>query len=77
MSVKQELINAISLDIAQTQMVAMNATVQLVMLRVDYLIVQITKCSYYCYGVTYLFFSLFLIVVFYTTFTLQVSSIVV
>ena len=49
MSVKQELINAISLDIAQTQMVAMNATVQLVMLRVDYLIVQVTKCSYYCY----------------------------
>ena len=76
MSVKQELINAISLDIAQTQMVAMNATVQLVMLRVDYLIVQVTKCSYYCYEVTYLFF-LFLIIVFYTTFTLQVSSKVV
>ena len=77
MSVKQELINAISLDIAQTQMVAINATVQLVMLRVDYLIVQVTKCSYYCYGVTYLFFFLILIIVFYTTFTLQISSIVV
>ena len=47
MSVKQELINAISLDIAQTQMVVMNVTVKLVMLRLDYLTVQVTKCSCY------------------------------